>query len=74
MKSDTPRTDAETWKPFDTEAGCDMDCEVVDAEFARRLEREVNTGNEMYEKLLIRYTELGRELYDALDRIEGDRT
>jgi hypothetical protein len=26
----------------DTEAGCDMDCEVVDVEFARQLERELN--------------------------------
>lgn len=40
--SETPRTDSETWKPFDTEAGCDMDCEVVDADFARQLERELN--------------------------------
>ena len=40
--SDTPRTDKECWVPYDTEAGRDMDCEVVDSDFAKQLERELN--------------------------------
>jgi len=41
MTSDTPRTDAEVWKPRD-ECGQDYETSVVDADFARELERELN--------------------------------
>lgn len=47
--SDTPRTDAEV---LTDENGLSGFADVVDAEFARQLERELNEANSIIRKLL----------------------
>ena len=45
MISDTPRTDAEAFLPHDSKY------RVCDADFARQLERELNTANDRIKRL-----------------------
>ena len=73
MVSDTPRTDA-AWKPDGGDG-----YPTVDADFSRKLERELNRACEMYRKLDIhtlnlvdrirRLEEAGDKLSDCADQI-----
>jgi hypothetical protein len=58
--SDTPRTDAEEFFP------CESNYKVCEAVFARQLERELNTANDMFKKLNLH----ALNLTDRIKRLE----
>lgn len=60
--SDTPRTDAEEFFP------CESNYKVCEAVFARQLERELNTANNMFRKLNLH----ALNLTDRVKRLEEE--
>lgn len=49
--SDTPRTDRRIITQQPKMCGCSYSCEIINADFARRLERELNAAKELIREI-----------------------
>ena len=71
--SDTPRTDRRIITQQPKMCGCSYSCEIINADFARRLERELNAARAMIESLEDALIEIEASLYeDESENAAGD--